>query len=226
MVHLGLLCSQFDPDNFAAFLKVAKLYGLNSVHEPFWMDWSLLSLAQFLKVEPLHHFFHMSWDHDIQWCILVVGEDEIDYHFSLLQTPVSYHSFGNGISKLKQVTGCDHHSIQQYLVCIVAGAVSLCFLAAIHALLDFHYLTQMPVFNVQALAKLDAALALFYTHKHAIIAAGAHCKHFKIPKLELMQHVIPSICASGAPLQCLADITEHAHVTEIKNPACAGNNQN
>ena len=84
----------------------------------------------------------------------------------------------------------------------------------------------MPVFDEHTLAKLDAALASFHTHKHAILAADAHSEHFRIPKLELMHHVMPSIHASGAPMQWSADVTKHAHVTEIKNPARAGNNQN
>ena len=132
----------------------------------------------------------------------------------------------DGISKLKQVTGCDHRSIQRYILCTVAGAAPPRFLAAVHALLDFRYLAQMPVFDEQALTKLDAALALFHSHKDAILAAGACSEHFRIPKLELMHHVVLSIRASGAPMQWSADVTEHAHVTEIKNPACAGNNQN
>ncbi|KIK17896.1 hypothetical protein PISMIDRAFT_14783 [Pisolithus microcarpus 441] len=168
----------------------------------------------------------MSWDHDIQWCITVVRDDEIDFRFNLLQMPVGYRSFADGISKLKQVTGHDHHSIQRYILCIVAGTAPPRFLAAICALLDFRYLAQMPVFDEQALAKLNTALASFHTDKHAILAAGGCSEHFQIPKLKLMQHVMPSICTSGAPMQWSVDVTEHAHVTEVKNPACAGNNQN
>ncbi|KAI6102452.1 hypothetical protein EDD16DRAFT_1696643 [Pisolithus croceorrhizus] len=197
---ISALCSRADPDDLPGFLK------------PFWRDWPLLDPAQFLKVELLHHFFRMSWDHDIQWCITVVGDDEVNFCFNLLQTPVGYHSFADGILKLKQVTGHDHLPPH--------------FLAAICALLDFHYLAQMPVFNEQALAKLNAALALFHADKHAILAAGGCSEHFWIPKLELMQHVMPSIHMSGAPMQWSADITKHAHVTEVKNPACTGNNQN
>ena len=84
----------------------------------------------------------------------------------------------------------------------------------------------MPIFDEQALAKLNMALASFHTHKHAVLAASGHSKHFQIPKLELMQHVVLSIHASGAPMQWSVDVTKHAHVTEIKNPAHAGNNQN
>ena len=90
------LCAQFDPDDFSPFLKAAKSYGLNGVHEPFWRNWPLSDPDKFLKVELLHHFFRMGWDHDIQWCIMVVGEDEINYWFNLLQTPVSYRLFADG----------------------------------------------------------------------------------------------------------------------------------
>lgn len=223
---IAKLCSRVHPDDHEKFLKVAKSYGLNGVDKPFWRDWPLSDPAYFLKIEILHHFLKMAWDHDTKWCITTVGEEEIDYRFSLLQTPVGYRSFADGVSKLKQVTGRDHRSILRYILCIIAGAVPTRFLAAICALLDFRYLAQMPVFDERVLAKLDTALASFHTHKDAILAAGARSEHFKIPKLELLQHVVPSIRASGSPMQWSADVTEHAHVTEIKNPARAGNNQN
>ena len=83
----------------------------------------------------------------------------------------------------------------------------------------------MPSFDESDLAKVDAALQSFHDNKDAIISTGVH-SHFEIPKQELLQHAVPSICASGAMLQWLADITEHAHITEIKKPARTGNNQN
>ena len=113
---IGALCAQADPEDFTTFLKIAKACGLNGIHLPFWRNWPLSDPDQFLKVEPLHHFFRMGWDHDIQWCITVVGGDEIDYRFNLLQMPVGYRSFADGISTLKQVTGHDHRSIQRYIL--------------------------------------------------------------------------------------------------------------
>ena len=169
----------------------------------------------------LHHFYHFSFNHDLQWCIAVVGGKELDYCFTLTWTSIRYCSFDKGVSKLKQVTGCDHRAIQHYIIRIVAGAVPPQFLIAIHGLLDFRYLAQMPSFNETVLSKLDAALQSFHDNKEAIIATGV-CSHFEIPKLELLQHAVPSIWASGAVLQWLANVTEHAHVTEIKKPAVLG----
>ena len=91
--------------------------------------------------------------------------------------------------------------------------------------MDFRYLGQMPSFDESALTKLAGALQSFHDNKEAILSTGV-CSHFDIPKLELLQHIVPSIWASGAVLQWSVDVTEHAHVTEIKKPARAGNNQN
>ncbi|KAI6096000.1 hypothetical protein F5141DRAFT_1067925 [Pisolithus sp. B1] len=226
LANIRAVHAKANVDDFLDFLKAAKSYGLNGVHEPFWRDWPLLDPGQFLKIKPLHHFFRMFWDHDMKWCIMAIGEDEIDYCFSLIQMPVGYHSFTDGVLKLKQVTGHDHHSIQQYILSIVTGTVPVTFLAAICGLLDFHYLVQMPAFDECALAKLNTALDSFHAHKHAVLAIGGCSEHFHIPKLELMQHVVTSIRTSGVPMQWSADVTKHAHVTKIKNPAHAGNNQN
>ena len=55
---------------------------------------------------------------------------------------------------------------------------------------------------------------------------GKPLNHWNITKLELLQGVVPNIIANGVPSQYSADITEHAHVTEIKKPARSGNNHN
>ena len=91
--------------------------------------------------------------------------------------------------------------------------------------MDFRYLAQMPAFDEHILQQLDVALQLFHDHKDSIIAAGVR-EHFCIPKLELLQHIVPSIQDLGAVMQWITDATEHAHVTEVKNPAHARNNQN
>ena len=136
-------CSAADPDDFEEFLKVVKCYFLNGVHKPFYRNWLLSDPSIFLTPEMLHHFHHLFWDHDVPWCIFALGLDEIDYRFSPVQAPVGYHSFEEGISKLKQVMGRDHRAVQRYIVGVIAGAVPVKFLAAIRFLLDFRYLAQM-----------------------------------------------------------------------------------
>lgn len=123
---------------------------------------------------------------------------ELDFCFSLLQTPVGQCAFENSISKLKQVTGCDHHAIQHYIVSIIVGSVLQHFLITIHSLVDFCYLDQVLVFIADLLVNIAKALQDFHDHKDAITQAGMQKDSWGIPKLELLQSVIPSICLSGA----------------------------
>ena len=129
------------------------------------------------------------------------------------------------------MTGHDHCAAQRYIIGVIAGGVPLKFLVAISALLDFCYLAQMPCFDNDVLARAEAALQKFHDHKSAIITAGGRqgsngpLKHWEIPKLELLQHVMSSLCASGAVMQWMAEVMEHTHVIEIKQPAHSGNNQ-
>lgn len=55
---------------------------------------------------------------------------------------------------------------------------------------------------------------------------GLISSHRYIPKLEFLQSVVPAIRANGVPLQWSADVTEHAHITLVKDPAYNSNNNN
>lgn len=225
LTAIRVACSKYSPTDFKNFLKVTKGLYLNGVVDPFWLDWAQSEPCDFLTVEPLHHFHRFSWDHDVKWCVTVVGAEELDFRFSVIQTPVGYRRFEDGISRLKQVTGRDHRAVQRYLIGVVAGRAPRRFIAALRALLDFRYLAQAPVFTTYSLDRVANALQEFHQNKDAIVQHGAR-DGWKIPKLELLQSVVPGIRQSGAAMQWTADITEHKHVEEIKVPARAGNNQN
>ena len=96
--------------------------------------------------------------------------------------------------------------------------------------MDFQYLAQAPELNNNDCATLLASLQAFHDSKASIITAGGRkgkkdvIDNWYIPKLELLQSVVPSIQISGAPAQWTANVTEHAHIVVIKNPACRSNN--
>ena len=98
-------------------------YGLNGVDIPFWINWPLSDPVKFLKLECLHHFHRFFFDYNLHWCIVALGNAEIDYHFVLIWMLIGYHAFKEGVSKLKQVTGRDHCSMQWYIVSIITGGV-------------------------------------------------------------------------------------------------------
>ncbi|KAG1857798.1 hypothetical protein F4604DRAFT_1536272, partial [Suillus subluteus] len=200
-----------DPDHhpirkgsstLANIQKECKQYHLNGVPWPFWMDWVTVDPSYFLTPESLHHFHKMFFDHDCAWCIDVVSAKEIDFH---------------------------HCNIQCYIVGIIAGAPTQ-FIMAIQTLLEFRYLAQAPQFSDEMLTELDNCLRLFHEHKQRVINAGAWrgkdggFESWVIPKLELLQGVVPSIQSLGILTQWSADPTEHAHIAIVKVPARAGNN--
>ena len=98
--------------------------------------------------------------------------------------------------------------------------------------MDFRYCCLATELNDEDCDNALVALLEFHQHKLAIMDAAARVGkggkpivNWYILKLELLQSVIPNIQANSATIQFSADITEHAHITEIKNPAQAGNNQ-
>ncbi|KAH9965577.1 hypothetical protein BJV74DRAFT_879971 [Russula compacta] len=132
----------FQHEPRTASTTLAQLSAVRS--KPFWRDWPLAEPSLFLTPEPLHHFNKELYDHDLKWCIRMLGKPEIDFHFSILQPHIGLRHFKDGVSRLKQVTGQEHRNIQHYIVAVIAGAASWDFVTAICSLMDFHYLAQVP----------------------------------------------------------------------------------
>ena len=141
--QIECLTEEINPWDLELYTKESKTrFRLNSVHLPFWCDWTLPDgitpePSQFLTPEPLHHWHKQFWDHDAKWCICTVGSAEIDFRFSLLQPCVGFRHFKAGISSLKQVTGRDHRNVQHYIIPLIADAIPKEFLLCIRALSNF-----------------------------------------------------------------------------------------
>ncbi|KAG2368012.1 hypothetical protein BDR07DRAFT_1372496 [Suillus spraguei] len=233
LMQLAVAKSHADPNDVEAFFHEAQKFQLNGVEKPFWWDWLLVEPSHFFMLESLHHIHKQFYDHDMKWLICAVGESEIDFHFSVLQPMTGYWHFCGGILKLKQVTGHCQQDIEQYIIAISADGVPTNILAAVCTLMQFRYLVQLPCIDEEDLKCISSTLAEFHAKKDAIIAAGARwgsgnrvINNWYIPKLELMQSIIASIHNSGIIGQWSADITEHAHITEVKDPARSSNNNN
>ena len=224
--------SQTALETLEKYETVAKSYRLNGVQLPFWRDWPLSAdPSTFLTSEPLHHWHKQFWDHDVKWCMYVLGAPEIDFRFSVLHNRTGYRHFTEGISRLKQVTGREQRDIQRYIIVVIADAVPSRFLVAIRSLLDFRYLAQSPMINEEICARISSTLLSFHLHKRAILDAGARrgkndaISHWHIPKLELLQSVVPTVRHNGVPCQWSADFTEHAHIDLVKEPVRSGSNR-
>ncbi|KAG2750887.1 hypothetical protein P692DRAFT_201710227 [Suillus brevipes Sb2] len=230
LANIAAIITSISPSDHIVFFKACKHYNINSVDLPFWRNWLTANPSSFLTPELLHHLHKMFWDHDRLWCTTVVGSQEIDFHFALLQVCTGYHAFKEGISTLKQATGRGHHNIQWYIIGVIAGAAPADFISAIWALMEFTVAQKAPHFTNKQVVDLDRCLKVFHRFKQSIIDAsawrgkGGGDKPWVIPKLELLQGVVPSIYSHGAVMQWSTDPTEHVHIKVVKEPARAGNN--
>ncbi|KAJ7029583.1 hypothetical protein C8F04DRAFT_1116259 [Mycena alexandri] len=233
LAQLKELEEEFDPWDLPAYIKAAKAEELNGVHRPFWRHWAMSEPSDFLTPEILHHWLKMFYDHLCKWSLEAVGAAELDFRFSVLRPHTGMRHFHEGISKAKQTTGREHREIQWYIVPVIAEAAGITrpFLTTIASLVDFFYHGQAPTIDEDILEKMDVSLGRFHDHKQAILDAGARkgkkgaINNWHIPKLEFLQSVVPAIRANGVPLQWSADVTEHAHITLVKDPASHSNNQ-
>ncbi|KAG1733312.1 hypothetical protein EDB19DRAFT_1911660 [Suillus lakei] len=201
--QLEIVCSCTHPDDLEEFFREAQKFCLNGVDKPFWWDWLLVEPSWFFMPESLHHIHKKFWDHDAQWIILTVG-GSVDFRFSIIQPTTGYRHFYS----------------------VSADAAPPGVIVAVCTLMHFNYLVQSPCIDDKDLGRIAATLDEFHANKQSIIAAGV-CQgkggktidNWQIPKLELMQSIVTSIHNSGVIAQWSADVTEHAHVTEVKDPA-------
>ncbi|KAG2059408.1 hypothetical protein BDR06DRAFT_866916, partial [Suillus hirtellus] len=70
-----------DPNNLEAYFEACTEHWLNGVHAPFWKGYPHADPSIFLTPEPLHHWHKEFYDHDLQWCLKVVGAQELDFRF-------------------------------------------------------------------------------------------------------------------------------------------------
>ncbi|KAG1738912.1 uncharacterized protein EDB91DRAFT_1237678 [Suillus paluster] len=233
LAQLSVIRTRANPSDLQAFFWEVQKFRLNGVFEPFWQDWVIIDLSRYFTPKTLHVLHKEFWDHDAKWLIFGVGESEMDFRFSVLQPVTGFQRFAEGITKLKQVTGRCQRDIQCSIIAVSADAAPHGVLVAVRALMDFHYLVQSPSIDDNDLVCISAALNEFHTNKDSIIDAGVRrgkgnkvINNWYIPKLELMQSVVPSIRNSGVTAQWSADVTEHVHITKIKDPARSSNNNN
>ncbi|KAG1793664.1 uncharacterized protein HD556DRAFT_1237684, partial [Suillus plorans] len=94
-------------------------YCLSGVVDPFWCNWPFTDPTWFLTPDTLHHWPHEFYDHDVQWCIRIIGMEELDFCFSVLQPLMTFRHFKQGILTLKQVTGRAQRDMQHYFVAVM-----------------------------------------------------------------------------------------------------------
>jgi hypothetical protein len=127
-----------------------------------------------------------------------------------------------GISKLSQVTGKEHDQMCWVLLGVIAdmrlrnGLEPARLIRAICGLLDFIYLSQLPIYSTQTLNQLDEALGAFHSNKSIFIDLDIR-EHFNIPKLHACSHYASSIRIYGTTDNYNTQATERLHIDLAKD---------
>ncbi|KAL4065353.1 hypothetical protein J3A83DRAFT_4360596 [Scleroderma citrinum] len=162
--------------------------------------------SHFLTPNALHQWHKFYFDHCLQWVINIIG---------VLQLRIGTRHWTNGISMLKQCTGCEHHDLEKVLLAVAAGALPDNVLCALQVIMEFIFLAQNLFHYNETIHALKEALCdILIADGH--LGINGPLNHFQIPKLELAQHIVRSIYKMGAPYQWSSDITEWCHIMDVK----------
>jgi hypothetical protein len=165
-------CSFTNPVSIAVFGKTCQSLRLNGIHQPFWWNWGHANPSKFLTPDALHAFHKFFFDHPLKWIINIIGGDELNWHMAALQPQLCVWHWRNGISTLKQCTGCEHHNLQKILIAVIMNVVLDHVLCALCAFVKFIFYVQGLLLYDKHLHAMGEALCECHTFKNAIVNAG------------------------------------------------------
>ena len=138
--------------------------------------------------------------------------------------------FSKGITTLSCITGQEHSDICRILLGLIIGMrlprnqSPVRLLCAVHGILDFLYLVQLPVHTSTTLCHLKAALATFHENKSIFIDLGVRT-NFNLPKLHSLQHYTSCIESFGTTDNYNTENTERWHINFAKDAYRAMNHK-
>jgi hypothetical protein len=217
-----------DQDDHSVYADACHLAGIKPVFYPFWKELPYLNVFQSITPDILHQLHQGVFRHAVSWIMRAYGAAEIDAHYERLIPNHHVRIFSDGISKLSRVTGKEHDQICRVLLGVIAdlslpnGLEPARLIRAIRGLLDFIYLSQLPVHSTRTLDQLDEALGAFHSNKAIFIDLGIR-EHFNIPKLHACTHYASSIRIYGTTDNYNTQATERLHIELAKDAYRATN---
>ena len=88
---------------------------------------------------------------------------------------------------------------------------------ALHAFLEFCYIAQCNVHDMQSLKELDETLQHYHHYRKIFITTGIQTG-FNLPHQYVLIHYSKAICMFGALNGLCSSITESKHIEVVKEP--------
>jgi hypothetical protein len=215
-------------DNYAVYADACSLAGIKPVFVPFWKDLPYVNIFQSITPDVLHQIYQGVFRHVVSWLTKAYGATEIDARYQRLTPNHHIRIFSEGVSKLSRITGKEHDQICRALLGVIVDMRLLNdleparLIRAIRGLLDFIYLSQLPVHSSQTLNQLGEALGAFHSNKSIFIDLGIR-EHFNIPKIHACSHYASSIRIYGTTDNYNTQATERLHIDLAKDAYRATN---
>ncbi|KZV89896.1 hypothetical protein EXIGLDRAFT_838215 [Exidia glandulosa HHB12029] len=205
--------------------KAFDAHGLTDVVTPFWAELPHCDIFQSFPPDLLHQLHKgVFGDHVLQWCIDIIGKDEVDCRLMAMPSHPAFRHFGKGISMISQWNGGEYRAVEKVFLGVVAGHPDKRLGQVARALLDFIFCARMPVHSDETLQFMTDAYDRFHKYKKVFVDHGRR-EHFKIPKLHSLSHYVAMIRLFGAADGYNTESPERLHIDFCKEAYRASNHR-
>ena len=206
------------------FHAACKVNGIKLVFHPFWESMPLANIYMSITPDVLHQLLQGVMKHLIRWLSksLMFGQQAINTRCHLIPPNHQVVLFPRGITGLSCLTGKDHKNICRLLLGLIVdlrfanGSSPAHILKAVHGLLDFLYLAQLPSQTTDMILCLKQSLAMFHENKEVFLDHGVR-DHFNVPKIHSLLHYSSSILLFGTTDNYNTEQTEWLHIDFTKD---------
>ncbi|KIY61462.1 hypothetical protein CYLTODRAFT_362860 [Cylindrobasidium torrendii FP15055 ss-10] len=207
----------------SAYYKECMAHNVNgNVTEPFWDGLPYTNIFTSQTSDVLHQLYQGVVKYLIEWCQVLLTEQELDRRIRRMPQALGLRHFKNGISALSQISGTKRKNMAKLLLGCIVDELHPRAITACRAVLDFVYLAQYPTHDDDTLTYLTDALALWHAHKDYFIQIGVR-DQFELPKFHSLEHYVETIKLFGVTNNYNTEMFERLHIDFSKKGWHASN---
>ncbi|KIY61072.1 hypothetical protein CYLTODRAFT_363355 [Cylindrobasidium torrendii FP15055 ss-10] len=207
----------------SAYFKACMANNVNgNVTEPFWDGLPYTNIFVSQTPDVLHQLYQGVIKHLIEWCQVLLTEQEMDRRIRRMPHALGLRHFKNGISALSQISGTERKNMAKLLLGCVVDELHPRAVTACRAILDFVYLSQYATHDDDTLTYLTNALALWHANKDYFLQVGVRTD-FDLPKLHSLEHYAEMITFFGTTNNYNTEMFERMHIDFSKKGWRASN---